>query len=248
MIINEKDLINLKSCAVKYKIGTTGYEVDKKSYNSFLNELFDYMVSYYHFHDKSTLVEAAEKKWADMYVNNLNIITEKKWLEGVGHILNIYNHLINEKFTTVDANVTYNLTFPDSHNSITGTINMIAQYGEQMIIIDPSFSSTEIDRHLLSCDIRYTIQSLAVKQMFNKTAVIKKHNYKTNKEAIAIRMDNHFKKLELIVKNASQIIEQDLIIPNYGYHCSTCQARGLCSGWGLEEIKPYNPFTDGKKR
>lgn len=247
MIIREDELLNLKSCPLKYKIGHAGYDVQKKTYNTFLHELFNYMVSYYHFHGKDGLIESAEKKWADTYVSNLNIISEKRWLEGVSFILNIYNHITNEKFKTIDANMQYTLEFPETGCAVTGTINMVAEYGPQIIIVDPAFSNTEIDRHMIDWDLRYTMHSMAIKQMFNKITVIKKHNYKTNKESIALRTDNHFKTLELIVNNANQIIKNDLLIPDYGYHCSTCAARGICSGWGIQEIKPYNTFKDGRK-
>lgn len=244
MIIKEDDLFNFTQCPVKYKISHNGYDVYKKTYNMFLHELFDYIVQYICFHDSEKVVEKAQEKWAELYINNQVIISEKRFIEGTTYIISIVNYLLSEKnMNIIDANSPYLIEFEGTGYALSGKINMVAEVGNQLLIIDPSFSAQPPDRYIIDSDLHYTIYSKALADTYNKPVIIKNRSFKTGKEQFALRNSIHYERLESVVCNVGKAMENSITYPNMGYHCTTCDARGVCALWGTGKYKPYNPYN-----
>lgn len=242
MEIKEEDLFNFIQCPVKYKINNNGYDVYKKTYNKFLHEIYNYIASYICFHNTEKVVDKAQEEWTKMYINNQVIISEKRYLEGIGFITRIINYFLSEKMEIIDANSPYHIEFEGTGYALAGKIPMVGKAGSQLIYIDPSFSRTATDRYIIDSNLHYTIYSKALSDNYNMPVIIKNRNFKINTEQFALRNEIHYQRLETIVCNVGKAMENDIAYPNMGYHCSTCDARGICSMWGSDQYKPYNPY------
>ena len=116
------------------------------------------------------------------------------------------------------------------------TVNRSRVAGDDIEILVPSFSNRMPESYLIDNNIKHSLDAYAIKKMFNKNTFITYHNYNISKDKYTARLERDLNKLELIVKNAGNCIENNLLYPCTGYHCSNCMARAICSEWG----KDYN--------
>lgn len=244
MIIRENDLLNYISCPVKYSISKNGYDLNKKSYNYFLHEMFNFMMGIYSYDNINNLEEKARKKWDNICTQNKDIITPKNVIEGWGKIYKVYEYIIYNKPKIIDLDVPYEINI--NHTLLTGQLNILIDKGQQIEVLIPSFSNKMPESYLMDSDLKNTIDSLVIKTLYNKDSVFTYYNFTYNKCRYALRNEKDYSKLKTIVDNVSFAIENNIIYPNHDYRCNTCLGRSFCSRWNDNEINKKGRQTNDK--
>ena len=242
MQIEYKDLELYKKCPVRYHMKTCGYNVSHKSYNDYLHDMFNFLVAAMFFYGEEA-VSKTEEYWADIYKKNMDVISEKQWLKGVGYLCNIYDYFLFSDMKIVAVNHPYVIEFPDHGVALSGTIPVIANEGnsKQYIIIDPSFSSTAKTSKDLDHNIKYTAYSKAISDLYDGTAIIINRNFNTGQESLPIlRNELHYSRLGMIVKKTIESINNELYVPRDDYSCNSCKLCGLCVYWGTNAFVNRN--------
>lgn len=234
MVIRENDLINYMSCPVKYLISKNGYDLKKKSYNYFLHEMFNFIMGIYSYDNINNLEEKAKKKWDNICMQNKDIITPKNVVEGWGTIYKIYEYIIYNKPKIIDLNVPYEINI--NNTLLAGQLNILIDRGQQIEVLIPSFSNKMPESYLIDCDLKNTIDSLAIKTLYNKESVFTYYNFTYNKCRYGLRNEKDHTKLKAIIDNVSFAIENNIIYPNHDYHCNTCLGKSFCNRWNPNEI------------
>lgn len=230
MAIREEELLNYISCPIKYLMSKNGYDLKKKSYNNFLHEMFSYMMGIYLYENGNKLEEKAKKKWDSICIQNKDIITPKNVIEGWGIIYKIYEYIIYNKPKIIDLDVPYEINVNNS--LLTGQLNILIDKGQQVEVLIPSFSNKMPEAYVIDSDLKNTIDSLAIRTLYNKEAVFTYYNFAYGKCRYSLRSRKDHAKLETIVSNVSVALENDVIYPSSGYHCNTCLGKSFCNRWG----------------
>lgn len=256
MQIDFKDLELFKKCPVKYDMKTCGYNVSHKTYNDYLHDMYNYLLAAMFYHGENAIT-LTESYWEDVYRKNQDIITEKKWLEGVQYMCNIYDYLVfSPNLKIIAVNHPYLIEFPEHGVALSGNIPMIANEGnsKQYIIIDPSFSNKMKSENDIEHDIKYSVYSKAIRDLYNGTAIIINRNFNLNKESIPImRNEIHYSRLGTIVKHTAQCIKAGSYVPKDDYTCNSCKLCRLCAYWGTTAFTNKNKeqtaaATEAKKK
>lgn len=227
MVIKEQDLLNYISCPIKYNLSNNGYDIDKKTYNTFLHEVYKFMISIYHYEGIELLDEKMKKKWDTICFKNQDIITSKKVIEGYGILYKVYEYLRNNKPKLVDINIPYEITV-DKY-VLTGTIDMVIDKGGQYEILVPSFSKTLSESFYIDNNLKYTIAAYIVDRLYNKMVVINCYNFIWSNSKYTLRNTKDFNRMKKIIQNVGTCIEHELMYPRIGHHCNTCKIKGLCA-------------------
>lgn len=235
MVIKENDLINFISCPIKYMIYKNNKVNEKNTYNSLLHEIYNWTINDCFFNGLEELDARIKKKWDKICIENQDIINNKKVIEGWGLLYKVYEYLRNNKTEILDVNIPYNIEIEETGHALTGQIDMIALYGDNIEILIPSFSKTMPESYYIDFNIKHTIDAYVIKQLYNKDTFITYHNFYWNKNKYTLRNKKDFNRLKKIINNIGYCMENNILYPHSGYHCSSCLARGICSEWGKEE-------------
>lgn len=242
MDIKEHELLNYISCPVKYQIEKNGHSVKQPTFNNLLNDMFNFMTSYFFYNGTDNLLNKAQREWDKKCKGNIQL-TDKKIIEGWGYILRINELLQNLNGNIIDINVPYVVSMPGAKHSISGFIPVIIEQGNQMILIKPAFSKTLANRYILDNDLESIIHSKAVNDLYGKPVILQYFNFNNMDTKIASYNSMHYDQLGIIINNVGQAIEEKLIYPRHSFNCSTCPVNGLCSIWGTEGFNNPNPFV-----
>ena len=240
MIIKETDLINFVSCPIKYIIYKGNKIKEPDTYNKLLHKAYDWTIKEYHYNGIDNLDAKIKKHWDKVCIQNQDKIPPKKVLEGWGLLYKVYTYLRDKNIKILDVNIPYHIEIPGTSYAVEGQIDMISEYGNEIEILIPSFSNKITESYIIDNNIKHSLDAYAIKQMFNKNTFITYHNFNLDKNKYTTRLNKDLDRLELIIKNIGQCIENDLLYPCTGYHCTNCMARALCSEWG----KDYKEMND----
>lgn len=89
----------------------------------------------------------------------------------------VYEYLKNNTVDILDVNTDYNIEIPETGHALTGQIDMMAIYGDNIEILVPSFSKTVPESYYIDFNIKHTIDAYVIKQLYNKDTFITYHNY-----------------------------------------------------------------------
>ena len=234
MIIKENDLINFISCPIKCLIYKNNKVKEQETYNSLLHEMYNWTINNYYFNGIENLDERINKQWDKTCIENQDIISSKKVIEGWGLLYKVYEYLRDNKSEILDVNIPYNIEIPETGFALTGQIDMIASYGDDIEIFVPNFSKKMPESYYIDFNIKHTIDAYVIKELYNKNTFITYHNYFWDKNKYTLRNQKDFNRLKKIVSNIGHCIKNDIYYPHSGYHCTSCLARGFCSEWGKE--------------
>lgn len=241
MIIKEQDLLNYISCPIKYSVNKNGYDISKKTYNSYLHEMFDFAFSSYLYENESNLDNKLKKKWDNICLEHQDIINPKQVIEGWGKIYKIYEYIKYNKPKILDLDIPYEINI--GNNTLIGQISLLIDRGNQIEVLIPSFSNKMPDSFIIDSNIKNTIDSYVVKNLYKKETVFTYYNFTYNKYKYGLRSDKDYKKLKLIVNNVATAIKENIIFPHSGYHCTTCLIKSICSSWGTDRLNFTRDIT-----
>lgn len=239
MEIKEKELFEYIKCPIRYELIHKGNILnDKKTFktmcyeaiNSYINATVNDMKA-----DATTL----KRKWDSIAQSGINdgILTPKKVLDGWGMIYRTYEYIKNNNITFLDVNTTYNLEFPNAKASLIGTLPPLIDKGDYIEIFIICFDRQIPDRLELDSKLKHTIDSYAIKKMFNKEVIITYYIPAINDTLTTLRNSKDYIRLNNIIYNVSKSIEQDIIFPRENFLCNSCVARHLCKSWtGEKEV------------
>lgn len=177
--------------------------------------------------DMSTL----KKKWDNLCIQNQDLLTPKKALDGWGMLFRTCQYIENNNINFMDINTPYVLEIPETQLSIKGQLDPIIDKGDYIEIFIVSFEKVIPDRIKIDTKLKHTIDAYAIKEMFKKDVVI---NYYTPAQGVCIqtlRANRDYDRLESIVKNVGKAIINDSIYPRENVLCSSCLARDICKSW-----------------
>jgi hypothetical protein len=236
MLIKESDLLNFISCPIKYMVYKNNNINEPDTYNTLLHKSYKWTINDYNYNGLEGLDARIKKHWDKVCIQHQNEILPKKVIEGWGMLYRVYELLRDKHVEVLDVDIPYHIEIPGTSYAVEGQIDMISKYGDDIEILVPSFSNRMPESYLIDNNIKHSLDAYAIKKMFNKNTFITYHNYNISKDKYTARLERDLNKLELIVKNAGNCIENNLLYPCTGYHCSNCMARAICSEWG----KDYN--------
>ena len=236
MLIKESDLLNFISCPIKYMVYKNNNINEPDTYNTLLHKSYKWIINDYNYNGLEGLDARIKKHWDKICIQHQNEILPKKVIEGWGMLYRVYELLRDKHIEVLDVDIPYHIEIPGTSYAVEGQIDMISKYGDDIEILVPSFSNRMPESYLIDNNIKHSLDAYAIKKMFNKNTFITYHNYNISKDKYTARLERDLNKLELIVKNVGNCIENNLLYPCIGYHCSSCMARAICSEWG----KDYN--------
>lgn len=237
MEIKERELFEYLKCPLRYYLVKKGHTLENnktfkdlcyEAVNSNINARCNGMKA-----DANTL----KRKWDTLARENIDSIGIKKVTDGWGLVYRTYEYieLFNIKF--LDTNTSYKLEIPGTGVCLTGVLNPLIDRGDYIEVFVPCFDRTMPDRTTIDTKLKYTIQALAIKQMFKKDCIITYYLPSQGKTIETLRSTQDFKKLESILKMIGKSISSNIIYPRENFLCSSCVARPICKSWtGIEEV------------
>ena len=237
MELKERELFEYMKCPMRYYLYKKGHNLDEnKTYKELCYEAVNSNISARcngMKHDANTL----KRKWDTLARENIDTLGIKKVTDGWGLVYRTYEYieLFNLKF--LDTNTTYRLELPGTGVSLVGVLNPLIDRGDYIEVFVPYFGRTMPERISIDTKLKYTIQALAIKKMFNKDCVITYYVPAQGKTIETLRSTQDFKKLETILKMIGKSIASNIIYPRENILCSSCVARHMCKSWtGIEEV------------
>lgn len=238
MVIKEADLINYLSCPIKYISYKNNNIKQNDTFNSILHDMYKWIINTYCYEGIDELGNSIKKKWDKTCLLNQDIISSKQVLKGWFYLDRVFNDLYYNKPHILDVNIPYHIEIEGTGHALEGQIDMMCEYNKDSVeILIPGFSNKMPESYVFDNNIKYIMDAYAIKYLYNMNTYITYHNYNLDKYKYTIKDNKDINRLKLIIKNVCTCIENDLLYPHNGYHCSGCLARTICSEWGkYEEI------------
>lgn len=234
-ILTEKQLFDYIKCPILYDSihNKQIFYCDKSSFNELLNKVSSFF--YLNLLNSNVVsFDVLKNKWDSICL--ANNLTPQKTLEGIDLINKMYRWAKNEELRILDLNSPYKFTLKfDDAGIITfkGEMSAIA-IGKKnklpyMLITD--FANRYPNQVLLDMKLKYTLDSYAFKQIYNKDIGIKLHYVKDNKDFFTLRIDDDFNRLINTIKNVTISINNKLFYPRESIFCRTCGFLNFCKVW-----------------
>lgn len=244
MLLSEKDFLNYIKCPLYYRLEARGTNLQKKTFNSLLHDVANEYIRRVanekllgNFNHENYV----KKHWDKTCLLNQNIITDKQCIQGWGYLFTLKEFISKSGVEVLDTDMTYIIEPEGRRHALTGQLDPILKMGDFYTTFIISFSDKLPESYVLDMNLKHTIDSYALNQLIPGIQhCTTYHSFKSGAEKDTLRFNAQWQRLENILETVGDCIEQDLIYPRNGYHCSTCNMRGLCSTWGGE--------IDGNKR
>lgn len=187
----------------------------------------------------TTLIKL-QKKWDAICTANQDIIDSKKNIEGWSKLVNFARWAEEHRIIVADMNATYNINIQNV--ILTGNVDTIlVDKNKRLELLYVNFGNKEYEQYEIDSRIKYTIDSVATKLLFNAYPKgIKIYYPKVNKEFFTFRTDADYLKLETTIYNIGNAIRHNCFYPRESVMCPTCTAKKYCKYWHV----PINSITN----
>lgn len=231
MRISEKLFFEYMTCPVAYDFMNKG--ISKKSM-SFNKLVYSVVKSLYMFTLDGTYtgINTLKRKWDKIAESNQ--LEPKKVLEGWGGIINAHNYVVDNNLTFTSVLENYEVEIPGSKISIVGQLDPYKDKGDHIEIFISHFGKKQPDRVTIDKNLKHTIDSYVLHKKYKKDVIIKYYCFTTGNTFISIRNSRDYERMEYIIKNVGQALNQNIIYPRETFMCNSCDYIELCSKWGCD--------------
>lgn len=174
-----------------------------------------------------------EKMWDRVCRQNQEYITEKRVVEGISALMQMYRWMEDKQIMIGSADIPYNIVFNTKHPvELLGKIGTVAVTEDrkmELLVID--FGKRAPDRAVMDMKLKYTMDAFAMKKLMKKDIGIHVHHVRTAQDFFTFRANDDFKRLESTVCTIAHCIEKDIYFPRENAFCSSCDMKDFCRAW-----------------
>ena len=174
-----------------------------------------------------------EKMWSRVCKKNSEYITDKKVVEGLTVLMQMYRWAEDKQLMIGSTDVPYSIVFKKENPiELIGKIDIVAITPDkemELLIID--FDRRLPDRAVMDMKLKYTMDAFAFKKLMNKDVGIHVHHVRSAQDFFTFRAADDFLRLESAVTTIGKCIEDEVFYPRENAFCSSCDMRNYCRAW-----------------
>lgn len=173
-----------------------------------------------------------KRKW-DMICKK-DKINESKCLEGLQAISAFYRWAESKQLRILDIKLPYALQIKGNNGNteITGEIDCVAVTHDnkyELLYID--YGNKQPDQPYLDRRLKYSLDALAFRHLYNEDIYIHLHYNKTGQEYYTYRNRTDFERLITTIDSIGECIQKELFYPRESVMCSSCSMKQICRAW-----------------
>lgn len=233
MKLTEQQFFDYMYCPAKFHMKYVG-GIDlpeQPTMNTLLNKISKFF--YVNLLDKKICsVNELKTKWDSICKSHPTYFENgKKVLEGMGLIINMVNWASREQIVILDIDTRYHIMIDGVE--LEGNMNpLLAAPGNKTQLLISDFSQKNPDQIQLDMQMKYTIDCMGYKRMYNKDLNgVRVHNMKANTDMFTIRDTDDYNRLLTAIKGVANGIEHEAFYPREQVLCTSCNARDYCKYW-----------------
>ena len=166
-----------------------------------------------------------EKMWSRVCKKNSEYITDKKVVEGLTVLMQMYRWAEDKQLMIGSTDVPYSIVFrKENPIELIGKIDTVAITPDkkmELLIID--FDRRLPDRAVMDMKLKYTMDAFAFKKLMNEDVGIHVHHVRSAHRIADL--------LESAVTTIGKCIEDKIFYPRENAFCSSCDMRNYCRAW-----------------
>ena len=174
-----------------------------------------------------------EKMWSRVCKKNSEYITDKKVVEGLTVLMQMYRWAEDKQLMIGSTDVPYSIVFrKENPIELIGKIDTVAITPDkkmELLIID--FDRRLPDRAVMDMKLKYTMDAFAFKKLMNEDVGIHVHHVRSAQDFFTFRAADDFLRLESAVTTIGKCIEDKIFYPRENAFCSSCDMRNYCRAW-----------------
>lgn len=226
--ISEQKFFEYMYCPIRYDFICKGFAPTDTSINKHIYGVIKSL--YLSTLDKTyTTITPMKNKWDKIAFDNQ--LDSKKVLEGTGNIINAFNYITQNNLRFSDVDTSYLLEVPGSKIIIQGQLDPIIDRGTHIEVFISHFNKKQPDKSDIDKKLKHTIDAYIIKKIYGKDAIFKYHCFTTGKEYITTRSTRDFNRLEKIVTQVGNALDNNIIYPRETFMCNNCCYLDLCKAW-----------------
>jgi len=238
-------LITFMRCPLRYKFEYVNkIDTEKEGIKRFFSETIHETIKHFYKTLKDEGVKLTQKQlhnfWGNLWLEDVDtekIIygnkSEKSKLtkKGYSYLNKFHRYNSSNSGTPIEVGLDYNINYMNKYK-LSGNIELIRRTRVKLQIVNFSTSRYVPDEFRQKNDIRFTLNSYAFRQIFEKEEdETLYYHVRTNKKVPVYRGQNDYEKLLTIIDNVYKCIEEDLYYPRISYLCKQCKFHDFCTAW-----------------
>lgn len=238
MRLTEQQMFDYMYCPAKYDMKHNRHIIlaEEMTIPKILNQVCKYFYVYVLNNRKTPTLNQLVNKYESIYKPYCDIISEKKYTEGLFLLRNFYNWACSNTIAVIDSDIKYMIT----HKNILleGIMNPVAiNKNKKLEFLLMNFSNKIPEQQELDMKIKHTIDIMAFNDSNkdHKIVATKVHHVKSGKDFITGRSQMDYDRLTATMENVAKGIENKIFYPRETPLCNSCAYRHYCRGWNNKE-------------
>lgn len=180
-------------------------------------------------------VNKLKKLWDTICLNNPDIITQQKCVEGYAAINKMYKWASDIRLRILDVAVPYSTLFTGRNGqriTVKGEIPVIAVNRKNMVeILIFDIGTKRTNQVRTDMNLKYTLHCQAYLKQTGYDIGIHVRNLKYDEDIFSYRNVADFNRLKRTVADIGFAIDNEIFYPREGLGCLACNVAGACRVW-----------------